>query len=174
VQGRGKIAIVGVQPGAASTMAREQGFQETIKAKFPGIQIADLRYGYADVAKSLAAAENMLTAYPDLVAMFGSNESSTVGISQALKSRKTAVKLVGFDWTPNLKEDLVSGRIDSLVVQDPFRMGYDSVILASEKLDGKTVTKENAIAPRLIKADDLGKPEIEAVLNPDLKKYLGN
>jgi ribose transport system substrate-binding protein len=172
LSGKGKIAIVGVQPGAASTIAREQGFQDTIKSKFPGIAIADLRYGYADFAKSLAAAENMLTAYPDLVAMFGSNESATVGIAQALKGRKTSVKLIGFDWTPNLKEDLIAGRIDSLVVQDPFRMGFDSVTIALDKLDGKSVNKNNAIKPVLIKKEDLARPEIDALLNPDLKKYL--
>ena len=34
--GKGKIAIVAVQVGAASTMAREQGFEDTIKSKYPG------------------------------------------------------------------------------------------------------------------------------------------
>lgn len=170
--GKGRIAIVGVQPGAASTMARESGFQDTIKQKFPGIAIADLRYGYADFAKSMSAAENMLTAYPDLAAIFASNESGTVGAAQALKGRNSRVKLVGFDWSPSLKEDLINGRIDALVVQDPFRMGYDSVNAALDKLDGKTVQKRNEIAPRLVRKDDLSNPEVDALLNPDLKKYL--
>ena len=51
--GKGKIAIVAVQAGAASTMAREQGFEDTIKSKFPGIQIVDKRYGEASVERSL-------------------------------------------------------------------------------------------------------------------------
>ena len=36
--GKGKIAIVAVQAGAASTMAREQGFEDTVRSKFPGIE----------------------------------------------------------------------------------------------------------------------------------------
>src|SRR4029079_18272081 len=51
--GKGKVAMVAVQPGAASTMLREQGFEEAVAKKFPGIQIVDKRYGMADFAKSL-------------------------------------------------------------------------------------------------------------------------
>jgi len=41
--GKGKVAMVAVQPGSASTMLREQGFEETIRKDFPGIQIVDKR-----------------------------------------------------------------------------------------------------------------------------------
>ena len=170
--GKGKVVIVAVQPGAASTMAREQGFEDTIAGRFPGIQIVDKRYGMADFAKSLAVTENMLTAHPGLDGMFASNESSAVGAAQAVKGRKAKVKLVGFDWSPTLLDDLRSGVIDSLVVQHPFKMGYESVISAVKKLRGETVLKMNNLAPRLILKDDLDKPDVEAQLNPDLKKYL--
>jgi len=170
--GKGKVVIVAVQPGAASTMAREQGFEDTIAGRFPGIQIVDKRYGMADFAKSLAVTENMLTAHPGLDGMFASNESSAVGAAQAVKGRKAKVKLVGFDWSPTLLDDLRSGVIDSLVVQHPFKMGYESVISAVKKLRGEPLVKMNNLAPRLILKDDLDKPDVEAQLNPDLKKYL--
>jgi ribose transport system substrate-binding protein len=82
--GKGKIAIVAVAPGIASTMAREQGFADVIQKDFPGIEIVDKRYGQADFAKSLEVSENMLTAHPDLTALFASNESSTVGASPTI------------------------------------------------------------------------------------------
>jgi ribose transport system substrate-binding protein len=172
LQGKGKVVIVAVQPGAASTMAREQGFEDAIKEKFPGIQIVDKRYGMADFAKSLAVAENMLTAYPDLDGLFASNESSAVGAAQALKARKSEVRMVGFDWSPTLLEDLRTGLIDSLVVQHPFQMGAESVRAAVAKLKGQSVVKINNLVPRLVKKEDLDKPDVQAQLNPDLKKYL--
>lgn len=171
--GKGKIVMVAVQPGAASTMAREEGFETRIKEKFPGIDIADKRYGMADFAKSLAVSENMLTAHSDLAGLFASNESSTVGAAQALKARKSSVKMVGFDWSPTLLEDLRAGLIDSLVVQHPFKMGYESVKAAVLKLGGGTPQKINNLPPRLIVKADLDKPEVQEQLNPDLKKYLG-
>lgn len=172
LDGRGKVAMVAVQPGAASTMAREQGFEDAIREKFPGIEIVDKRFGMADFAKSLAVAENMLTAYPALDGMFASNESSTVGAAQALKARQSKVKLVGFDWSPTLLEDLRAGLIDSLVVQHPFKMGYESVKAAVDHLAGRDVTKINNLAPRLILNEDLDKPDVQEQLNPDLKRYL--
>jgi ribose transport system substrate-binding protein len=172
LNGAGKIVIVAVQPGAASTMAREQGFEDRIREKSPGIQIIDKRFGMADFAKSRTVAENMLTAHSDLVGMFASNESSTVGAIQALKSRQSKVKLVGFDWSPPLLDDLRNGLIDSLVVQHPFKMGYESVKAAMAKLNGQAPPKINNLAPRLIVKEDLDKPDVREQLNPDLKKYL--
>lgn len=170
--GKGQIAMVAVQAGAASTMAREQGFEDTIKSKFPGIRIVDKRYGEAAVERSLTVAENMLTAYPDLNAMFGSNESSTVGASRAIKARGSKIQLVGFDSGPTLEEDLKNGVIDSLVVQNPFQMGYQAVSIAVQKLKGGTPQKIQNLEPHLVTKADLDKPEIRDLLNPDLKKYL--
>ncbi len=172
LNGKGKVAIVAVMPGAASTMAREQGFEDAVKKNLPGIQIVDKRYGWADRAKSLAVAENMLTAYSDLDAMFASNESSAVGAAQALKSRNSKVRLVGFDSSPNLLDDLKSGAIDSLVVQDPFRMGYESVKAAVEKLNGGTPKKINNLAPLVVTKENMSDPAVDNRLHPDLDKYL--
>ena len=172
LEGKGRVAMVAVQPGSASTVLREQGFEDTIRKSFPGIQIIDKRFGMADFAKSLAAAENMLTAHPDMDAMFASNETSTVGAAQALKGRKGRVRLVGFDSSPTLLEDLQSGLIDSLVVQDPFRMGYDSVQAAVKKLRGGTQEKIQNMPPLLVTKENLNDPAVQKQLKPDLQKYL--
>lgn len=172
LNGKGQVAEVAVQPGAASTMAREQGFEDSIQKGFPGIHIADKRYGWADRAKSLNVAENMLTAHSDLDGMFASNESSAVGAAQAVKGRGAKVKLVGFDWSPGLLEDLKSGLIDSLVVQDPFRMGHDSVMAAVQKLKGGTPQKIQNLPPRVVTRENLNDPDVQKQLHPDLDKYL--
>jgi ribose transport system substrate-binding protein len=172
LEGEGKVAMVMVQPGSASTIAREDGFKTRVEKVYPGIKIADARYGWSDYAKSLAITENMLTAHPDLDALFASNESSTVGAVQALKARKRDVKLVGFDSSAALLEDLKAGVIDSLIVQDPFRMGYDSVKSAVAKLNGETPKKQQDIEPQLIDLANLHTPEVQAKVNPDLKQYL--
>jgi len=174
LNGRGKVAVVAVRPGAASSVAREAGFEETINARFPKIEIVDKRFGNADFAQSLAVSENILTAHPGLDGIFASNESSSVGAMQALKSRKgTRAKMVGFDWSPNLIEELQSGLIDSLVVQNPFKIGYESVIAAADVLEGKPVKKINKLPARLIRKEDLEKQDVKALIHPDLKRWLG-
>ncbi len=170
LNGKGKVAIVAAQPGAASATAREKGFEDAVREKYPGIQIVDKRFGMADFAKSLAVAENMLTAYPDLDAMFASNETSSVGAAQALMVRPgTKVKLVAFDWSPTLVAGLESGLIDSLIVQHPYKMGYEAVMSAVKKFRGEPVPKINDLAPRLVTRENLHDPDVQAQLNPDLK-----
>ena len=172
LNGKGKVVIVGVKPGAASTEAREKGFEDTIRQQFPGISILDKRFGQAAVAISMTVAENMLTAHPDLDGIFASNESGTIGSAQALRDRRGKVKLVGFDWSPTLLDELKSGLIDSLVIQDPFQMGYIAVTTAVKHLNGQQVTKMMDMQPRLIIRESLDDPAVDAQLHPDLKKYL--
>ena len=172
LHGKGKIAEVACQPGSASTMAREQGFEDKMKQSYPGIVIADKRYGMADVAKSMTVAENMLTAFPDLDAMFGSNESSTVGAARALTSSKSKVKLVGFDSSPALIASLKDGVIDSLVTQNPFDMGYKTVKAAVTKVNGGTVERIQSLPAVVVTKANLEDPVIHARLFPDIGKYL--
>ena len=128
----------------------------------------------ASIAQSLAVAENMLTAHPDLTGIFCSNESGTEGAAQAVKAYAGKIKLVGFDSSPMLIQELQSGVIDSLVIQDPFRMGETAVLQAVSAINGKAVQKQLFLPPRVVTAADLTDPAVHAQLYPDLQKYLGN
>lgn len=171
---KGSIAMVLHVPGSNSTMDRERGFEETMAKEFPRIQIVQKQYGMSDRSKARAAAENILTAHPDLDGIFASTEPSSVGTSLALKSRGLdgKIKFVAFDVTDSMVEDLKTGTIDALVAQDPFRIGYEAVHTLVEKLRGKTPPKHIDLSARVIVKSDLEKPEIRLLLNPDVKRYV--
>ena len=138
--GKGKVAVIGFMPGSGATMEREDGFQDEVRKKFPGMEIVALRYAKADRAKAMAETENILTAHPDLAAVFADNESSSSGAVQALKSRNAkGVKMVAFDASEQLMQDCRDGWIDSLVVQNPFKMGYESTRALLRKIKGEAV-----------------------------------
>jgi ribose transport system substrate-binding protein len=170
--GRGKIVMVKTVPGGASTTAREDGFRDGLKAKYPGIEILDERFGMASVAQSLTVTENMLTAHPELQGIFCSNESGSLGASQALRARNKKLELVGFDSSPSLIEALRAGWIDTLVIQDPFKMGETAVNIAVKAIKGEQTPKKIALPPRLVDLGNLHDPPIDAQLHPDLRKYL--
>ena len=175
--GSGAAALVAMlmnMPGSASTLEREKGFEEALAAEFPGVRIVTRQFGMSDRAKSLAVAEDILTANPQLDAVFASNEPGSVGAAQALKSRGLGgkVKLVGFDSSPTLVEDLKAGVVDALVVQDPFNIGYTAVKTVVAKIKGETPARKIDSPARVIAAADLGKPEVQKLLNPELEKYL--
>src|SRR5437763_1085270 len=164
--GKGKIAILGVKAGSVSTDEREQGFQDTIKQKYPGIEIVAFQYGESDRAKSLDRATDILTAHPDLIGFFASNESSTVGAVQAIKQKGLAGKLVlvGFDSSPNLIDDLRAGAIDSLVLQNPFKMGYEAVKSMVAKLNGQEPPKRVDTGVKLLTKENIDTPEMQQLL----------
>ena len=170
--GKGKIVMVKTTPGGASTTAREDGFRHELQLKFPAIQILDERFGMASIAQSLNVTENMLTAHPDLSGIFCSNESGSEGAAQALEARHSKLKLVGFDSSPTLINQLKAGWIDSLVVQDPFKMGEIATLQAAKAIRREPAKKDIFLPPRVVNLANLNDPEIQAQLHPDLKRYL--
>jgi len=172
--GRGTVAVVMHMPGSASTMDRERGFDDVMAREFPGIQVVARQYGMSDRAKSMAAAENILTAHPNLNGIFASTEPSSTGSVLALKGRGLAGKLkfVAFDSNEAMIEDLKAGNYHAMVVQDPFKMGYEAVKTIADKLRGQAPPKRMDLHARVIRREDLDKPDIKTLLAPDLKKYL--
>ena len=173
VVGKGKAAIIGFMPGSASTMEREDGFQDEMRNRFPGIEIVGMQFGMADRAKAMAQTENILTAHPDLAGLFADNESSSSGAVQALKARHSSnVKLVAFDASDQLLDDLRAGAIDSLVIQNPLRMGYESTRAIGLKHSGQTPPAKVDSGATLVRREDLDHPEIQALLHPNIRQYL--
>lgn len=169
--GKGKVAIVMHMPGSVSTMDRERGFREALAAEFPGITVVAEQFGMSDRAKSRAAAENMLTANTEINGIFGSTEPSSVGASLAVKSRGLAgkVKVVAFDASDSLVEDLEKGAVSAIVVQDPFKIGYEAVRTLVDKLNGKTPARRMDLPAVVIFQEDAAKPENQKLLHPELK-----
>jgi ribose transport system substrate-binding protein len=163
---KGKVAIVMHAPGSASTMDREKGFTEVAEREFPGMKIVASQFGMSDRAKSRAAAENILTAHPDLNGIFASSEPSSVGAALALKGRGLTDKvvLVAFDSSDSMIEDLRAGAIDAMVVQDPHRMGFEAVKTLVDKLNGKTPPKRLDLNAIVVRAKDLNEPQVKRLL----------
>jgi ribose transport system substrate-binding protein len=165
--GKGKAAILGVKKGSVSTDEREDGFRETIQKEFPGITLVPIIfYGEANAAKSLAVTEDVLTSHSDLTGLFASNESSTVGAVRAIRQRNLVgkVTLVGFDATADLVANVREGAIDSLVLQNPFKMGYEGVKTIVDKVSGKQPERRIDTGVKLLTKDNVDTPEIQELI----------
>ena len=98
-EGQGKVAMVMQKPGGNSTGSASADLMPRWPRSFRAFEVAARQFGMADPERSRAAAENILTAHPDLDGIFASSEASSIGSIQALRSRGLAgkVKLVTFD-----------------------------------------------------------------------------
>jgi ribose transport system substrate-binding protein len=164
--GKGNVAILGVKKGSVSTDEREEGFQSVMKSKFPNIKIVDFLYGEADRAKSADKAEDIITRHADLNGIFASNESSAVGALRAInvKAVQGKVKLVGFDSSPDLIAAVKGGIIDSLVVQDPYKMGYEGVKAVLNQTAGKPVERRLDTGVQLVTKANLDTAQIQNLI----------
>jgi ribose transport system substrate-binding protein len=165
--GKGKVAILGVKKGSVSTDEREEGFRDTIQKEFPGIALVPIIfYGEANAAKSLAVAEDVLTSHSDLTGLFASNESSTVGAVNAIRQRNLVgkVTLVGFDATADLVRNVRESAIDSLVLQDPYKMGYEGVKTVVDKINGKQPERRIDTGVALLTKENVDTPEIQKLI----------
>ena len=164
--GSGKVIMIKYAPGSASTTNRENGFSDTIASDFPGITIVDSKYGLDTVETSLQATEDLLTKNTEIDGLFACNESTAVGALRALQSsgRVGKIKMIGFDAGILLIEALRNGDIDSLVVQNPYKMGYEGVKILLESLQGKEVPKRIDTGVKLISLENIDTPEIQALL----------
>ncbi len=165
--GKGKVAILGVKKGSVSTDEREEGFRDTIQKEFPGITLVPIIfYGEANAAKSLAVAEDVLTSHSDLTGLFASNESSTVGAVRAIIQRNLVgkVTLVGFDATTDLVQNVRKGAIDSLVLQNPFKMGYEGVKTIVDKIGGKQPERRIDTGVELLTKENVDTPKIQNLI----------
>ena len=167
IGGKGKVAILGVKKGSVSTDEREEGFRDTIQKEFPGITLVPIIfYGEANAAKSLAVAEDVLTSHSDLTGLFASNESSTVGAVRAIRQRNLVgkVTLVGFDATADLVRNVREGAIDSLVLQNPFKMGYEGVKTIVDKIGGKQPERRIDTGVELLTKENVDTPKIQQLI----------
>ena len=67
-------------------------------------------------------------------------------------------------------EDLKAGVISAMVVQDPFKMGFEAVRVLVDKLNGVNPPKRIDLAPHVIEKADLDKPDIRELLHPGANK----
>ncbi|MDH4240204.1 MAG: substrate-binding domain-containing protein [Phycisphaerae bacterium] len=167
LNGKGKIVVLKYVPGSGSTTNRENGFVDTIRKEFPDIDIVDAQYGKDTVETALQVTEDMLTKNAELDGLFACNASTSVGALQGLRSQGRAgkIKMIGFDTEKALIDGLKEGAIDSLVAQNPFKMGYEGVKAVVAVLDGTELpTRRIDTGVNLVTKENLATPEIQALL----------
>ena len=171
LEGRGKLILIRIIEGIEGNRQREEGFLETIRSKFPDmIILSENQYAGITTETAYQTTENLLARFPDVEAIFTPNESTTFGCLRALQDHGLAGKVihVGFDSSKKLIEALEKREIMGLVLQDPVRMGYDSVKTAVACLRGEPYQATIDTGVFLATPENMNEPEVRRLLAPDL------
>ncbi|HEX9483192.1 MAG TPA: substrate-binding domain-containing protein [Gemmatimonadaceae bacterium] len=174
--GTGKVLVLRLQEGSASTEERERGFLERLKSQYPGISVVSSDQ-YAGPTRETAkrASENLLNRFGgDLQGVFTSNESATIGMLLALQDMNKAgrVHFVGFDASQILVDAMRAHQLDGIAVQNPMRMGYLGVKMMASHLRGLPVEKKVDTGVTLVTPENLDQPAMKDLLSPPIARYL--
>jgi ABC-type sugar transport system substrate-binding protein len=142
IGGKGTVAVIDVNPGISTTDARIQGFDQEMKAKYPGITMLSTQYDNDSSATAASQVASDIAAHPNLSGVFATNvlsaEGAATGVQHARRTGK--VKVATFDADPQQMQALKQNVIQLAVAQSPYLEGQDGVQQAVNALEGKPVT----------------------------------
>ncbi|MBE6834045.1 ABC transporter substrate-binding protein [Faecalispora sporosphaeroides] len=163
-----KVALISADSGSAVNQARCKGFTDEIKRLVPGIVVLETQYCDNDIQKALDAADNLVLANQDLIGIFGDNNHMGDGIAKAMEQSKKGDKIVtyAFDSDDTEIDAIQNGNLTGIVVQDPFGMGYNGVLAAVSKLEGKELEKDKVSETTLVTKKNIQEDAVQKLLYP--------
>lgn len=153
----GEIAIFVQDSVSMTANERLQGFQDTLAKDYPEISIVNVYRmdELSTVAESIAAEKNLALAEgepeidpssitqeavvqyileknPNLKGIYATNLDTTQLVANVVTaSERTDLKIVGFDGGEEQLKLIEDGVVEGLVLQNPFGMGYATVVAAA-------------------------------------------
>ncbi len=136
--GKAKVAQLEGQPGDQNALYRAQGFANELKTA-PGMQLVADQTGHWTTAGAEAAMENILTAHPDLQAVFAASDEMGLGAVQAIKAagKIGKITIVTFDGLPDGVKLIEQGISDGDVAQFPTKMGTMGIDILDQIATGQ-------------------------------------
>jgi ribose transport system substrate-binding protein len=166
----GDVAIITASPRSASPDQSAIGFKEQVANKYRALNVLPEKVADAQAATGLSIMKDLVDADRDLRGVFVSNVIMAEGASQVVynKSSGDRINYVVFGSDDKLVKSLQDGTIAALVVQDPFRMGYDGVKTALAASKGEKVPTTLDTGANIITKANLSSARSQELLNPKI------
>ncbi len=146
-----KVITLDHAPTNDNGQTRRKGFED--RSRELGLTVLPRQpVQFLTLDSSRQAMEDLLVSEPDIKGAFAFNQLVLQGAYQALEHAGKAgqVKLVGFDLDPVSFQMVKDGKIDGLVVQDPYRMGYEGMNIVLTNLTGGKVQNFVGLGTKLL------------------------
>lgn len=164
---KGTVGIVSAVP-VQTVYDRDDGFVDKLKELAPEIKVITENYADNDMQKSMDMTMDYISAYPDLLGVYGDNNVTGSGIALAIAESGLQDKLVGvaYDGNPEEIEGIRNGALEAILVQSLYQWGYDSVTNACKLIDGETMDKYFDTGVTLVDETNINDEDIQDVIDP--------
>ena len=159
---QGKVVMLEGIPGTSAARERGKGFTEVVKS-LSEVEIIDSEPAGFAKNKGYQVMQNILTAQPEIDAVFAQNDLMALGALQAIEGsdREDEMFVVGFDAIDPAIQAIEKGRLSATIMQQPALMGSMGVKKAVNLLEGEVEVPEGEtkfvpVPLKLITQDNLG------------------
>ena len=159
------------RPGVASLEQRAKGFKEVVAAKYGALDITADKVADGKPATVLNIMKDLIANTADLRGVFVSDPIMTLTVGQAVAEKKSndKINIVGIGSDEKLVKLLQDDVIAGLVVEDPFRMGYDGVKTALAASKGEPVSANVDTGATLVTKANMSSPRSQELLKPKVE-----
>lgn len=126
VGGEGQVAMLMGPSGASFVDDMERGYKGYMEEECPGIEIVfESNVVPMTADQALGPAEDALSAFPDLVAIYAQQDDMASGVLTVLEEqgRLDDIVVTGFDGAPDALQQVRDGRLDMTIALQPFQWG---------------------------------------------------
>lgn len=169
--GSGEIAILHGVLGSTAEIQRTQGCQDAL-AENPNIKVVAEDTANWDETEAFSKTQNILTANPNLKAVFGESDAMAIGAAKAAQqANRTGMTFVGIDGFPTMFDAISSGLTQATMAQQPYKMGELSVeqALGIVNSTGAQLPAEQYQDTVLINKDNVATQDVTTFYGPDAK-----
>lgn len=156
----GEAIILQGPSGGQVTIDLTKGAEDTF-AKYPNIEIVDIKEAKFERAEGYKVTQDMLITYPNLKIIFSCNDEMALGALKAVEEAGKLGEIVigGIDGNKDAMASIKEGKLDVTVFKNFWLQAYTAVEAAAKFLDGQEL-------PDLIPVD------LEIITQDNVDKYL--
>ena len=165
-----KAALVQDVRSRGAALRRAHTFVSDLTAARRDLVVVTRFVNVNDPVAAIHAVESMLSAHPDLGAIFCPGEAATVAVCRALwlGGRRKKVAVVGYGLESAVQQGLRDGILDALIVPDAYALGRTAVLVMENIRSGQPHRREVKVPARLVSSGNLNQPAIQQILDPTI------
>lgn len=135
--------------GTSASRERGEGFTQSIQEN--NLTLLTAQPADFDRAKGMNVMQNLLTAYPNVQAVFAENDEMALGAMRAIQTAgRNDILVVGFDGTEDGIKSVSRGKLGATVAQQPNEIGAMGIEIADKVIKGEKVATQVPVELRLV------------------------
>lgn len=144
---QGQIGIVSGIPDTASLDAWADAMIERMEDRYPDMELVGGVRNTEDSEDALREAQDLMTAFPDIVGIVGIPSTAVPGVAQAVQNagRAGEIAVIGYGSPNTARPFIESGVMETTVLWNVEELGWLTVWAAIELIEGRELQPTNEV-----------------------------